>query len=72
MSDKIFGYDWEDIERAQQREQTLSRPIRGPVKLPEVTDEDRELLSTYGPEGLKRMGFAGVIDRLVRAGLMEA
>ena len=71
MSDKIFGYDWEDIKRAQQREQTLGRPIRGPAKFPEVTDEDRELLSVHGPEGLKRMGFMGVIDRLVRAGLME-
>lgn len=71
MSNKVFGYEWEDIKRAQQREQTLSRQILGPIKFPDVTDEDRELLSAHGAEGLRRMGFNGVIDRLARAGLIE-
>lgn len=35
-----------------------------PVAIPLATDDDRALLARHGLEGLKAMGFDGVIDRL--------
>lgn len=68
MNDKIFGYDWEDIKRAQQGGQ-LARPVTrfnndGVQLLP----NDLSMLEEHGIDGLAIMGYHGVLDRLARAG----
>jgi hypothetical protein len=69
MSDLIFGYTWEQIQRAQQGGR-LSDPIP-PVdpNAPILKDGDLDLLEKHGMEGLEEMEFYGVIDRLKRAGI---
>ena len=65
MSDKIMGYDWGDIRRAQQGG-TLSRPIVR-AALASATDDDRALLAQYGSlDALRAAGLCGVVDRLSR------
>jgi hypothetical protein len=67
QSDKIFGYDWSDIQRAQQGGR-LSRAI-GMSTQPcvEVTSADRDLLAKHGGiEALEAAGFHGTADRLRR------
>lgn len=60
---KILGYDWEDIQRAQQGG-SLSRPV-APSGRPPATDKDRELLQQYGSiSALRDAGFHGAVDRL--------
>ena len=44
----------------------VRRPITGPIVMPSATDADRALLAQHGMDGLKAMGFHGVIDRLSR------
>ena len=68
-NDRIFGYEWADIQRAQQGGR-LHKPINR-TALDLVTDQDRELLAQHGPEGLQRIGFYGVLDRVTRAGLID-
>ena len=63
-NDKILGYDWSDIQRAQQggrlgKAIDLSRPPNNPASI-----QDRELLALHGMEGLQKLGLYGVIDRL--------
>lgn len=67
--DKIFGYEWTDIQRAQQggklaRSVDLSKPVDH-----SLMPGDLELLAQHGIEGLQAKGFAGVIDRLNRNGI---
>ena len=70
MKDTILGYDWTDIQRAQQGG-SLARAIdTSNASAPEVTDEDRALLAEHGVDRLEFMGYHGVIDRLSRAGLI--
>ena len=69
--DTIFGYEWSDIQRAQQggrlnRTIDTSKPVSHAA-----TDADIALLQKHGADGLRQMGYMGTIDRLVRAGLME-
>ena len=68
----IFGYSFEDIQRAQQGGR-LSRPVD--TTKPATTDHSfvkgQELLDAHGLDGLKAMGYFGVIDRLQRAGLIQ-
>lgn len=74
MAEKIFGYDWEDIRRAQ-RGGRLARAIAGPAVsdlTPERLAEDRALLAAHGRDGLAAMGYAGALDRLRRAGDLPA
>lgn len=70
---KIFGYDWEDIQRAQ-RGGTLRRNITS-KPASDMTDErisaDLDLLRKHGVQGLHDMQFYGVIDRLQRAGHID-
>ncbi len=69
MSEKIFGYEWEEIQARQQG--TYKAPvIRGPVKKPEATASDKTLLSEFGEEGLREKQFFGVLDRLHNSGLI--
>lgn len=65
---KIFGYTWEQIQKAQRGAPLLSTPTTGMLRL--CTQEDVNLLVNYGPQKLRDMGYYGVIDRLQRAGLM--
>ena len=72
MSDKIFGYDWEDIQRAQ-RGGRLNRTIdtsKSPYSADtaERLDADVKLLEQYGEDGLRDLAYFGVLDRLKRAG----
>ncbi len=68
MSNKtIFGRSWEAIQRAQQGASSALNDgclPAGPSVKPKATDKDRELLKLYGPAGLDKMGFYGVLDRL--------
>ncbi|MFP3637688.1 hypothetical protein [Paraburkholderia sp. SIMBA_054] len=66
----IFGYEWDDIHRAQQGgtlHRTMidtSKPATGPA-----TDADRALLEKHGTiEAIEAAGFYGTADRLRRAG----
>ena len=64
----IFGYTWEQIQSAQQGgrlHKTVDSSVSG--RSP-ATDKDRELLAEYGYDGLLKMGFHGVIDRLQHKG----
>jgi hypothetical protein len=68
MIDKIFGYDWEDIQQAQQRGRL--RPAIGLAKevIPVITDADRKLMEQHGTvEALEAAGFFGTADRFRRA-----
>ena len=66
MNDKIFGYDWETIKAVQQRKGTLNHKVdlSKPYVKPAPTDDDRALLAEHGADGLRAMGFMGVLDRL--------
>lgn len=64
----IFGYSWEDIQRAQ-RGGRLGRPIQPSAEDDRIRLEaDRALLAEHGAEGLKALGYFGCVDRLRRAG----
>lgn len=66
MGNKIFGRDWDDIQRAQSKTGKLNKAIDTclPSKKP-PTDSDRELLKQYGSvQALKDAGLFGVADRL--------
>lgn len=68
----IFGYSFEQIQRAQQggclgTTIDVSRPPQSDANL----SADQLLLDTHGLEGLKSLGYMGVIDRLVHAGVLS-
>lgn len=71
--DKIFGYTWEEIAAAQQGK-PLSRQI--PPRTSGYDDPclpgDVDLLVQHGLNELENRGYHGVIDRLSRAGLIDA
>ena len=70
--DKIFGYDWEDIQKAQQKE-PWRKSIdlsKSPTTNVDHLEADKALLLQHGEEKLRSMGFYGVIDRLERAGFL--
>lgn len=66
MNEKIFGYDWADIQCAQQGGR-LGKPV-SLGKPSECDDSDVALLDKYGLARLEEMRYFGVIDRLRRAG----
>jgi hypothetical protein len=62
---KILGYDWERIQAVQRKERPLHDTIpTDRVARPKATPEDYELLEKHGEDGLREMGFFGVLDRL--------
>lgn len=71
--DLIFGYTWEQISAAQQGK-PLNRPI--PARTQGYDNPclpgDVDLLCRYGLKELENRGYHGVIDRLARAGLIDA
>ncbi len=65
---KIVGYDWADIQRAQQ-----GGKLAKPVDLSKPVDRslmpgDLELFAQHGIAGLQAKGFFGAVDRLTRNG----
>jgi len=71
----IFGYGWDDIQRAQQggslsRKVDTSRPMDSDMT-PDRLRADEALLNEHGVDGLKAKEFFGVLDRLKRAGLLD-
>ena len=60
---RIFGYEWSDIQRAQQGGR-LSRPVDTSKPAPDYTESDRALLAEHGEQGLRDMGYHGVLSRL--------
>lgn len=69
--DLIFGYTWEEIQRAQNGGR-LQKTICTPVSNDPAIKSDLALLEKHGIDGLKSMQFFGVIDRLQRAGMIAA
>ena len=69
---KIFGHDWEDIQRAQQggrlhKRLDTSKPIDH-----SPTEDDLALHKKHGSiKALQDAGFHGTVDRLVRSGIKE-
>lgn len=64
--DKIFGYDFADIQRAQQGGK-LQRTVKGPPAPAVLLDTDHALIAQYKtPEALEAAGLFGVADRLRR------
>ena len=69
MTNKILGYDWEDIQAMQQgtyQRETLPNEIVKPV----ATQEDIELLESEGLAWIESQGLYGIIDRLKTSGLL--
>jgi hypothetical protein len=64
--EKIFGYDWSDIQRAQQGGR-LGRGVTRFTSEPLMTDDDRLMLEQHGSvDALERAGLCGVADRVRR------
>lgn len=65
MTDSILGHSWQEIQAAQMKQGRLGRAVdlSKPAK-PAATAADHELLEKHGAEGLRQMGFHGVLDRL--------
>lgn len=64
----IFGYEWSDIQRAQQGGK-LTRTIDASKPIDHSpTQKDLDLLALHGADGLESLGFAGTLDRLKRSG----
>lgn len=59
----IFGYTFQEILDMQQRKQITRTPSTriGPL---EPTEADFKLLAEYGMDGLEKMQYYGVIERL--------
>ena len=66
---KIFGYDWEDIQRAQQGGR-LGKPAQLQDDIGKHRESDAKLLQEHGIDKLIQMGYAGVVDRLTRSGMV--
>jgi hypothetical protein len=68
VSEKIFGYDWADIQSAQRRGRLRQAIDLSAANAPVVTEADRDLLAKHGSiEALEAAGFFGTADRLRRA-----
>ena len=69
MTNKILGYDWEDIQAMQQgtyQRETLPNEIVKPV----ARQEDVALLENNGLKWLEAKCYYGTIDRLKTSGLL--
>jgi hypothetical protein len=61
---KIFGHDWEDIRDMQQKNYVPRTVDVSKDARPGPTESDHYLLAQHGVDGLKEMGYFGVLDRL--------
>lgn len=66
----IFGYTWEQIQKAQQR-QDFREYVVGETNKPQATEDDVKLLVDKGLQWLKDRQFFGVLDRLKNSGIIE-
>lgn len=66
---RIFGYTWEEIDRAQ-RGGGLTRAIAHFEDPKPASMGDMELFREHGKDGLMAMGFFGVLDRLKTSGII--
>lgn len=66
---KIFGRDWKQIQSAQQGG-SLDIPVRHEDDIVKYRKADLNLLKKYGTDGLRKMEYFGVLDRLKRAGMI--
>lgn len=67
----IFGYSFEDIQRAQQKKGRLQKTVDLSVPVTHaLMPGDMELLEKHGIDGLRAMQFFGVVDRLERNGIV--
>ena len=74
MTDLIFGYTWEEIQAAQQGKPLTHVPpgkTEGANAGPSLPG-DIDLLTRLGLKELETRGYFGVIDRLARAGIINA
>ena len=65
-SENIMGYTFDDIQKAQQGE-SLSSTLHSPIQHKDKSTtrkEDEALLAKHGMDGLEKIKFFGVIDRL--------
>lgn len=66
--EKIFGYDWIDIQRAQQGDSSALHRRIIPTAPKGADDKDRALLAQHGStDALRAAGLHGVVDRLSRS-----
>lgn len=66
----ILGYEWTDIQRAQQGGR-LSHAVDASTNgAPAATDDDMAMLAKHGMDELRSMGLWGIVDRLQRAGVV--
>ena len=74
MSDLIFGYTWAQIEAAQQGKvlgelvPVAAKAAKGDI----CSRRDLGQFELHSEEGLRKMQFFGIIDRLTRAGVISA
>ena len=64
MTDKIFGRSWEQIQAMQQGTYTPKCIDTSKSSAIAATDKDKALLAAHGPDGLRKLRFYGVLDRL--------
>lgn len=70
MSAKIFGREWEEIE-AMQRGERVGRAVPMVDTRPRASERDRRVLEERGLEWLVANRMWGIIDRLIRSGVIE-
>lgn len=70
MSQKIFGYDWEDIQ-AMQQGTYKGKPIPPGDTRPRATEKDIKMLRELGYDALKEKQFYGVLGRLRTSGYLK-
>jgi len=69
MDTKIFGYDWDDIRKAQQGDMSGLRRRVSMAPSDDWTAADQEALDRFKTvEALEAAGFFGVADRARRQG----
>ena len=73
MDKLIFGYTWEEIQRAQQGGQLRQMlPLEAAGAKDDICSaEDLSLLKEHGENGLITRGYFGTLDRLKRAGIIK-
>jgi hypothetical protein len=60
----IFGYTFEQIQRAQQGGRLNDTIDLSKVSKKPPTEADYKMLEKYGEQGLREMQYFGVMDRL--------
>lgn len=64
MSEKIFGHEWQDVQKMQQKEYVPKLVNPHGTSKSQPTEADFKLLEIHGVDGLRSNGYFGVLDRL--------